>query len=158
MRTFFNEDGNVKIGGQIYHMDDFTGVESVLNDGCKRFVTKSITVDYANKKRYKLRVTAISGALRLKIKTKVVSQRKKWFGWGRYRTKVYASVGGAVSDQNCIGGIGVGAFKGPKKRRKIVAKYVDWDPEVWHKFQPGAISGFGWAGTSNNGTGLVLNW
>jgi hypothetical protein len=158
MRTFFNEDGNVKIGGEVYHMDDFSAVENILDPGCKRFSTKNTTVDYDNKKRFKIRVTAISGPLRLKIKTKVISQKKKWFGWGRYRTNVFASVGGSISDQNCIGGIGVGAFKGPKKRRKIIAKYVDWDPEVWHRFKPGAVSGFGWAGNSNNGVGLVLNW
>lgn len=160
MRTFFNQDGNIKIGGEIYHMDDFSGVESIFADGCKRHKVKKYTKYYGanNNKRFKVRVAATSGPLRLIIKTKVVSQKKKWFGWGRYRTNVYASVGGAVSDQNCIGGIGVSAFKGPKKRRRIKAKYVDWDPEVWHKFQPGAISGTGWAGSSNEQIGLVLNW
>lgn len=158
MRTFFNEDGNVKIGGDIYHMDDFLGVEGTLNDGCKRHRVEKTIVDYTNKKRFKIRVAATSGPLRLVIKTKVVSQRKKWGVWWRFKTNVFASVGGSISDDNCLGGIGVAALRGPKKRRRIKAKHVDWDPETWHKFKSGYVSGNGWAASSNNLTGVVLNW
>lgn len=158
MRTFFNQDGLVKIGENIHHMDDFTGIEEVLNDGCKRHKVESTTVDYASKKKFRIRVAATSGPLRLVIKTKVVSLKKKFGIWWRYKTNVYASVGGSISDDNCQGGIGVGDFRGPKKRRMIKSKHVDWDPDTWHKFKPGFVSGNGWAGSSSNLTGLVLNW
>ncbi|MFK8006753.1 MAG: hypothetical protein AB8H03_10290 [Saprospiraceae bacterium] len=162
-RSFFNLNGEVKIGNTVYNLNNFydTNISSAA-ETCRGWWISWDEYSYdSNKKKMKIRVKFASNAFRMKLSTRVTSYKKGFLFWKRHRTKIYASVGGLVYPKSfCEGSNGnqVGKTRGPKKRKRLNCKKYDWFPPEVQQVKKGSISGYGWVGNSNNALSVPLTW
>jgi hypothetical protein len=160
-RSFFNLNGEVKIGGTVHNLNNFYET-NILAETCRGWWISWDEKTYDNnKKKLKVRTKFASNAFRMKLSTRVKSYKKGFLFWKPYRTKIYASVGGLVYPANfCEGSNGsqVGKTKGPKKRTRLNCKKYDWFPPEIQKIKKGSMSGYGWVGNSNNALSVPLTW
>ena len=139
LRTLVTPEGKVIIGGKEYNLnnDNLTDSKARLAPKkCKLYLKEKKWFYYdSNNKKVKLKGTLRYYGIKSTLKAKVKSFKKKRNGkWKKHRTRLFVqSYGKQVDnrDGKCSTTHAIGAFKGPKNRKKLAARYTKWGERIW---------------------------
>ncbi len=128
MRTLLNASSQVRIAGQVYSFNTEGGGNNSPDSGCcRKWRSAKVWFPYAENREIKLKGSVRNWGIVSSAKAKVVSFKRKPNGnWKRYRTRLVVSISGTGYTDECSRSYPIGAFKGPKNRKRLTAKINSW--------------------------------
>jgi hypothetical protein len=130
LRTLLSPNSLVIIGNETidfyYAREELRLGICIFKDCCHTGTSKDFFYYNGGNRRFKVRVALRHFIVGSKLKGKIKHFRRKSNGrWKKSRTKLFVQVGGQGRDSNCALGMApnLGAVKGPKRRKRLKAKY-----------------------------------